>query len=160
MTPDMQPGGGGIVAGVDGSPTSLEALAWAVRQAELTGSMLHIVMTWEWPPTYAWAVPIPDDWDPEEEMHKSLSAIAAEVRTEHPELVFDASLVEGHPVPNLIEASKGADLLVVGCRGHSEFVGMLLGSVSENCAMNAHCPVLVYRPRNADLEGRQASITS
>jgi nucleotide-binding universal stress UspA family protein len=53
--------------------------------------------------------------------------------------------VSGHPAPILVEASKGADLLVVGSRGHGEFVGMLLGSVSEHCAMNAHCPVLVHR---------------
>ena len=50
-----------------------------------------------------------------------------------------------HPAPVLVEASKGADLLVVGSRGHGEFVGMLIGSVSEYCVTNAHCPVLVHR---------------
>jgi len=53
--------------------------------------------------------------------------------------------VQGHPAPVLVEASKGADLLVIGCRGHGEFAGMLIGSVSEFCATNAHCPVLVHR---------------
>ena len=53
--------------------------------------------------------------------------------------------MSGHPAPILVEASKGADLLVVGSRGHGEFVGMLIGSVSEYCATNAHCPVLVHR---------------
>ena len=47
--------------------------------------------------------------------------------------------------PRLVEAAKGADLLVVGSRGHGEFVGMLLGSVSEYCVSNAECPVLVHR---------------
>ena len=53
--------------------------------------------------------------------------------------------VQGHPAPLLVEASKGADLLVVGSRGHGEFVGMLIGSVSEYCATNARCPVLIHR---------------
>ena len=58
---------------------------------------------------------------------------------------IDPRVVNGHPAPILVEASKGADLLVVGSRGHGEFVGMLIGSVSEYCATNAHCPVLVHR---------------
>ena len=58
---------------------------------------------------------------------------------------MEARLINGHPAPVLVEASKGADLLVVGSRGHGEFVGMLIGSVSEYCVTNAHCPVLVHR---------------
>ena len=45
------------------------------------------------------------------------------------------------------DRSRGADLLVVGSRGHGEFAGMLLGSVSEHCVSNANCPVLVLRDR-------------
>jgi nucleotide-binding universal stress UspA family protein len=59
---------------------------------------------------------------------------------------METLVVQGHPAPALVEASKGADLLVVGSRGHGEFVGMLIGSVSEYCTTNAHCPVLVHRP--------------
>ena len=40
---------------------------------------------------------------------------------------------------------RGASMVVVGSRGHGEFVGMLVGSVSEYCVTNAHCPVLVHR---------------
>ena len=54
-------------------------------------------------------------------------------------------MVNGHPATVLVDATKGADLLVIGSRGHGEFVGMLLGSVSEFCTTNAHCPVLVHR---------------
>jgi nucleotide-binding universal stress UspA family protein len=54
-------------------------------------------------------------------------------------------LVEGHPAPVLIQESSGADLLVVGSRGHGEFIGMLIGSTSEHCVANAHCPVVVVR---------------
>ena len=69
----------------------------------------------------------------------------ASVRATYPDLSIDPRVVSGHPAPILVEASKGADLLVVGSRGHGEFVGMLIGSVSEYCAANAHCPVVVHR---------------
>ena len=136
---------GRIVAGFDGSAPSLEALAWAARQADLTGSTLEIVMTWEWPTSYGWAVPIPTDFDPEKDVQQAVDTATAGLRAEHPGLVVDTRLVEGHPAPVLVEASKDADLLVVGSRGHGEFVGMLIGSVSAYCVTNARCPVLVYR---------------
>ncbi len=136
---------GRIVVGIDGSPSSLEALAWAARQATLTGSLLEVVMTWEWPTSLGWAVAVPDDYDPEADVRATLETALTEVRTEQPGLHIDARAVNGHPAPILVEASKGADLLVVGSRGHGEFVGMLLGSVSEHCVANAQCPVLIHR---------------
>ena len=145
MTPKESPVPRRIVVGVDGSPSSLDALSWAARQAHLTGSSLEIVMAWEWPSSYDWAVPVPDDFDPEQEVRRALEGAVASVRTAYPDLSVDPRVVGGHPAPILVEASKGADLLVVGSRGHGEFVGMLLGSVSEYCATNAHCPVVVHR---------------
>ena len=145
MNAAQAPGTGRIVVGIDGSPSSLDALAWAARQADLTGSSLEIVMTWEWPSSLGWAVPVPDNFDPEEDVQKALEKAVAAVHAEHPQVSIDPRVVNGHPAPILVEASKGADLLVVGSRGHGEFVGMLIGSVSEYCATNAHCPVLVHR---------------
>jgi len=55
----------------------------------------------------------------------------------------------GHPAQVLIEASKEADLLVVGSHGHGAFTGMLLGSVSIHCVTGAFCPVVVIRAGNA-----------
>ncbi len=134
-----------IVVGLDGSASSLEALSWAARQAVLTGGGLEIVMTWEWPSSYGWAVPVPADFDPESDVKRTLDTAVAGVLAEHPGLRVDHRVIEGHPAPILVEASKGADLLVVGSRGHGEFAGMLIGSVSEHCATNAHCPVLIHR---------------
>ncbi len=145
MTAQRTPDPGRIVVGHDGSDASQEALRWAARQAVLTNSTLELVMTWEWPTSYGWAVPVPTDFDPESDVQKVLDGAAAGILDEHPGLQIDPRLVSGHPAPILVEASKGADLLVVGSRGHGEFVGMLLGSVSEYCATNAHCPVLIHR---------------
>jgi nucleotide-binding universal stress UspA family protein len=136
---------GRIVAGIDGSSASLDALAWAARQADLTGARLEVIAVWSWPSSFGWAVPVPSDFDPEGEVQASVDAAVASVRAAHPSLVIEARVVNGHPAPVLVEASKGADLLVVGSRGHGEFVGMLIGSVSEYCTTNARCPVLVHR---------------
>jgi nucleotide-binding universal stress UspA family protein len=131
--------------GIDGSPASKDALEWAGWQAALTGSELEIVMTWHWPVTYGWAVTLPDGYDASEGVQQVLDQTADELRTRYPNLEITTRAVEGHPAQVLVEASKGASLLVLGSRGHGEFVGMLIGSVSEYCATNAHCPVLVHR---------------
>ena len=62
-----------IVVGVDGSEASVAAVAWAARQAELTGAVLEVVMTWEWPTSYGWSLPIPTGYDPAVESEKLLA---------------------------------------------------------------------------------------
>jgi nucleotide-binding universal stress UspA family protein len=141
-----QTGASRVLAGIDGSAASLNALSWAARQAELTGARLEILAAWEWPTSFGWAVPVPSDFDPEAEVRAQLDDAVESVRAAHPSVRIDAHVVHGHPAPALVEASKGADVLVVGSRGHGEFLGMLIGSVSEYCTTNAHCPVLVHRP--------------
>lgn len=133
-----------IVVGLDGSPSSIAALRWAARQAELTGAELDVIMTWEWPMSYGWSV-IPSNYDPTSDCEKVLADAVSVVRSERPGLVCRSTVLEGHPAPLLVKASKEAELLVVGSRGHGQFAGMLLGSVSEHCAANAHCPVLILR---------------
>ena len=145
MTSVSQSGGGRIVVGIDGSPPSLAALSWATRQAELTAASLEVVMCWEWPSSLGWAVPVPEDFDPEGDIRATLETAVAPVRSAHPGVSIESRVVRGHPAPVLVKASKGADLLVVGNRGHGSFVGMVIGSVSEHCAAHAHCPVLVHR---------------
>jgi nucleotide-binding universal stress UspA family protein len=143
MTPE-QSDGGRIVVGCDGSPSSADALEWAAKQAQLTGSSLEVIMTWQWPPSLGWSVPVPDDFDPESDVQLALEEAVTPVRERHPDVRIETRVADGHPAPVLVEASKGADLLVVGSRGHGEFAGMLLGSVSEYCATRAHCPILVH----------------
>lgn len=136
---------GRIVVGVDGSPSSLAALDWAAGQGELTGSSLELVMAWEWPTVYGAPFAFPTDWNPAADAARVLDEAVTTVRGNHPDVDIQQTVVEGHPAPALVNASRRARLLVVGCRGHGEFAGMLLGSVSEHCVTNAHCPVLVLR---------------
>ncbi|HTZ07910.1 MAG TPA: universal stress protein, partial [Acidimicrobiales bacterium] len=68
-----------------------------------------------------------------------------QVLGENPEVPVRLVVREGHPAPVLIDEAGGADLLVVGSRGHGAFMGMVLGSVSEHCVSHAPCPVVVVR---------------
>ena len=142
--PEWPPESHRVVVGVDGSDSSVAALEWAARQAELTGAVLQVVTSWEWPTAVGWAAaPVPDDYQPGEDAERVLQDAIAPVRAAHSGIDIRTTVVEGHPAPVLVEASRGADLLVVGSRGHGQFAGMLLGSVSEHCVGSAHCPVLV-----------------
>ena len=130
---------------VDGSPSSKEALRWAARQAKLTGAEIEAVTAWEYPTSFGWVPPYPADFDPGAEATKVQNGMIDEVLGKSPDTPLRRTVLEGHAAPALVEASKDAALLVVGSRGHGEFVGMLIGSVSEFCVTNAHCPVLVMR---------------
>jgi nucleotide-binding universal stress UspA family protein len=135
-----------IVVGVDGSQSSLAALRWAVRQAELTGAPLEIVSAWEWPVSYSgWETPLPPDYDPADEARRQLDQTVSAVLTPDDAIEVRRSVIEGHAAPVLEALSKTADLVVVGNHGHGEFVRMLLGSVSEHCVTHCHCPVVVTR---------------
>jgi len=134
-----------IVVGVDGSEPSRRALRWAARQATLTGAGLNVVTTWEFPATYGWAPPYPPGFDPEGDTRRAAQQTVDEVLGASPGVPVELTVVEGHPAPVLVEKSEGAELVVVGSRGHGAFAGLLLGSVSEHCAAHALCPVVVVR---------------
>jgi nucleotide-binding universal stress UspA family protein len=135
-----------IVVGIDGSNASLSALEWAARQADFTDASLEIVAAWEWPTSFGWSL-IPEGWDPSGDLRSMIEPLLATLQATHPRLVVTCKIVEGHPAPILIRESIGAELLVVGSRGHGEFYGMLIGSVSEHCVAHAACPVVVFREK-------------
>lgn len=140
---------GRIVAGVDGSPSSKVALRWAVGQAQLTGAVVDAVTAWQMPASYAW---IPDGVTGVEdfgtEARRVLTEVINEIAGVAPNVKVRPVVEEGHPAQVLVDAAKGAQLLVVGSRGHGEFAAALLGSVSQNCVHHAPCPVLVIRGNN------------
>jgi len=76
---------------------------------------------------------------------KELTEAIREVAGPDPDVTINPVVVQGWPAEVLLEASEGADLLVVGSRGRGGFTSALLGSVSQNCAHHATCPVLIIR---------------
>lgn len=134
-----------VIVGVDGTPASVSALRWAARQARLTDATLRVVTTWAFPATVGWTPPYPEDFDPEADARTVQSEAVAEALGEDPKVRLDPVVVEGHASATLIEMSHEASLLVVGCRGHGEITGLLVGSVSEHLVCHAACPVVVVR---------------
>jgi nucleotide-binding universal stress UspA family protein len=132
-----------IVVGVDGSPASLGALTWAVRQASLTGAVVEAVTAWQFPATYGgYPVDAGTDWRANAQAIQD-TAVKEALGDEATALV--RRVAQGHSVRVLLDAAAGAELLVVGSRGHGGFTGMLLGSVSEHVVAHAPCAVVVIR---------------
>jgi nucleotide-binding universal stress UspA family protein len=131
-----------IVVGVDGSPQSRRALVWAARFAQATGAVLQAVSAWHFPTSYGWSY-VAEDWSPENDATKSLEETLDAVFPDGRPARLELAVREGLPAKVLLDASKGATLLVLGSRGHGGFAGLLLGSVSASCAEHAGCPVLV-----------------
>jgi nucleotide-binding universal stress UspA family protein len=139
---------GRIVVGVDGSPSSVEALTWAVRQAGHTGCVVDAIHAWQYPVSYGWAYSEPDPQISvlaSEELDKAI----AQARQADESVEIRPHVVEQSPAQALLGAAEGAELLVVGSRGHGGFAGMLLGSVSQHCVSHSPCPVLVIRGHKA-----------
>lgn len=134
-----------IVVGVDGSPSSMKALRWAIGQAKLTGAEVEAVIAWSYPSSYGLAPFSEGAADFEGDAGKLLIEALAQVSGIAPDVVVEPLVVQGHAADVLVRTAEGADLLVVGSRGHGGFAGMLLGSVSQYCVHHASCPVLVLR---------------
>jgi len=135
-----------IVAGVDGSPSSIQALKWALGQAVLTGSAIDAVCAWHYPSTYG--VPLPDDGDYRALAEETVTKAIAEARTAdhaYDGVPIRPVVVKAPPAQALLEQAKGAALLVVGFRGHGGFSEALLGSVSQHIVHHAPCPVVIVR---------------
>jgi nucleotide-binding universal stress UspA family protein len=131
-----------IVVGVDGSEPSKDALRWAERIAGTTGATIQAVMTWAISPVYGDTY-FPDNWDPKGEADKVLADTIDEAFPDGRPAGLIARVVQGQATQVLLNESKGAQMLIVGSRGHGGFAGLLLGSVSSSCAAHATCPVLV-----------------
>ena len=131
-----------IVVGVDGSAPSREALVWAVGYAALVGARVEAVTSWSYPSMYGISGGL-SDWDPEADAQKVLAEVVDSALGANAPSSLKQLVREGNAARVLLDESKDAQLLVVGSRGHGGFAGLLLGSVSANCAEHAQCPVVV-----------------
>ena len=138
--------GGRVVVGVDGSPGSLHALAWAGREARVRNATLEVVAAWTYP-TLVLLVPVAPDPPQVKALRKharemiegDLEKVADDVTGVH----VDVRILEGDTSKVLLERAQGADLLVIGSRGLGGFRGLLLGSVSQQCVQHATSTVAV-----------------
>ena len=141
-----------IVVGVDGSSGALQALRWALAEARLRGASVHVVYAWMLP--FSLSIPtvetfgVPYPGPPMEEVHEKHRAraeadLAAWLQAVGAEGVELTEAIEGRAANVLLEAAQDADLLVVGSRGQGGFAGLLLGSVSQQCAHHAPCPLVI-----------------
>jgi nucleotide-binding universal stress UspA family protein len=166
-----------IVVGVDGSRNSLAALRTAAQLGHRDGATLELVCAYRIhlgtpysldaltlaPPTglagegnFRGYLPPP--------LHSQESVTAREILDDAVLAVFGPDsndnlilrTVDGKPHDALLRIASGADLLVVGARGHSGALGMLLGSTAQSCARYSPCPVLVV-PTPQEVSARRSA---
>jgi nucleotide-binding universal stress UspA family protein len=133
-----------VVVGVDGSQSSKDALRWAANYAGLSGAEVRAVISYKTELLVAGSPNVGIAAQARETVDQAVS----EVLGAKPSVPVIVDVIGGHPAQALVEASRSADLLVVGSRGHGAFAGMFLGSVSTHCVHHAKCPVLVIHHGN------------
>jgi nucleotide-binding universal stress UspA family protein len=142
----------GIVVGVDGSRQSKIALRFALEEARLRESSIHVVHAWKHSTGglytyYTGGLGGQLGGPPRTRAEQEQEWLSRFVRCTAfaGDVPVVESVVEGDPAAVLLEASKEADLLVLGSRGWGGVTGLLLGSVSQPCAQHAGCPVVIVR---------------
>ena len=140
----------GITVGIDGSEHSVKALEWAIKEAAIQHSpvtvhAVHLV------PKSGWTgnpITLPADIADVEKARQAAEELVVKVTSQlgdaQPASV-KVSAVNGFPAQELIEASRDADLVVIGSRGSGGFARLMMGSVSSQVVHHAHCPVVVVR---------------
>jgi nucleotide-binding universal stress UspA family protein len=142
-----------VVVGIDGSEESIDALSWAIEEAHIRGARVRALNVWNYPVGYGIEMAAINSFTPEM-MEKSASTILNEaidkalIGVQEPPMIERVSR-QGVASKELLVEGKGADLLVVGQRGHGGFLGLLLGSVANQVLHHATCPTVVIPRRRA-----------
>jgi nucleotide-binding universal stress UspA family protein len=138
----------GITVGIDGSHDAHRALEWSMREAAARHVPLTVLTVHD-VPVSGWTggpIILPADEPALEKLRQAaeeaVAKAAAQLGESKPASVR-VHAVNGFPAQELIEASRDADLLVVGSRGGGGFARLLLGSISDHVMHHAHCPVVV-----------------
>ena len=137
----------GIIVGVDGSGHSQRALEWAMKEAAVRHLPLTVLTV---DPAivgyFGGVVTSPQDLELTEQVQAAVTAeadkVLAELNGPHPESVT-VKAVHSFPVGELVNASKEADLIVLGSRGVGGFTRLMLGSTADQVVRHAHCPVTI-----------------
>ncbi len=142
----------GIVVGVDGSPNSERALDWAMREAGALHAPLTVVAVHEVAKSYWGHNPVIGQAD--QPLLDQLRQAAEQMISRAGDRLGDAArpasvkvhAVNGFVVKELLDASRDADVVVLGARGGSGFTRLLMGSVSTEVVQHSACPVVIVPP--------------
>ena len=147
---------GVIVVGVDNSDGAKAALRFALEEAKLRDASLRVVHAWQFASIGAPGIEAGNQpmfgvefADLKRSVEASFEATLHEAIPD-PAVGVERRIVEGTAAAALVEESRGADLLVVGSRGLGGFRGLLLGSVGQQVAHHAACPVVIVPHRRDD----------
>ncbi len=133
-----------IVVGVDGSRCADQAVDFAAHEAARWGAILHVISAFEVAPNAGWVVLPLEPY--KETAAANVRTALSRIHNLEPEVVTKGEHVHGVAGNVLVEASKGASLLVVGSRGRGELASLILGSVSEHCLHHVDaCPIVIVR---------------
>jgi nucleotide-binding universal stress UspA family protein len=135
-----------IVVGVDGSESAQNALRFALDEARLRGAAVRAVAAWHVPATAFGGAYVPPADGLIDELEASARKTLERALTDtgdHADVEVEPVVREGAPARVLLDEASDADLLVIGSRGLGGFRGLLLGSVGQQCAQHAPCPVVV-----------------
>ena len=137
-----------IVVGIDGSPGSMRALEFAIEEARIRGAEVKAVNAWHVPAAAyesGWVPVAVDVSEYEKIAHATLDQSLEEAGVAKTGVSVTPVVRQGQAADVLVAEAHDADLLVVGSRGLGGFRGLLLGSVGQQCADHAACPVVIVR---------------
>jgi len=138
-----------IVVGLDGSPGSLAALHWAIAQARMSRRTVEVVVAARRPPAHGFGYGLDSALREREleplQAQQILDGVIAEAAHDRqvPTVRLVGRVVDGAPLPVLLDAAEGADMLVIGRHTRHSVVEALLGSISDLCVRHSPCPVVV-----------------
>lgn len=133
-----------ILVGIDGTEESLDALTWAIKEADLRDTEVRAIMAYDIPWTIVFSGSYTEA-DYRRGFDKIFQEIVHRVEADHPGAKLDMELVKRKPALALVEASEDAEMLVVGSHSYGPLKGFHVGSVASYCASHAHCPVVIHR---------------
>lgn len=139
---------GRIVVGTDGSENAQHAMSWAAEEAKLRGATLHVIHSWTFPPPMPGTSGLPEidiKGAAEEVLAEAVASLGAD-----PGIEIEKEIANELAAQALVHASEGADMVVVGSRGRGGFKGLLLGSVSQQVAHHARCPIVIVPHEERD----------
>jgi nucleotide-binding universal stress UspA family protein len=138
---------GRVVVGVGEKPAGSAAVRFAFDEARRRGVQVEAVRAWRWPAVESTDHPLMSGEPARLHEQQAVEALDAALQDVPPDVEARRRTVEGHARPVLVDASRDADLLVVGARRRSGHYGLQLGRVAHGVLHHSTCPVVIVPER-------------